>query len=1288
MCKGSTAGNIWEVVGGASNGGIVVRTGKEVTSKEESERLVTGSLVEELEGDDGRICYMLLSGTGPSCGWVSTTFRGKDLLVKTTKLPEDAPLLTEIQEIDQEAEEEEDDEGEEFEVDPLVFYSLRMAALQEEDLQEDDTTGDLAEVAKEVKPQIKKEKKNTLSSSSPMESAIAEPVPFKDGKFNKESLEKICPKEAKAAPAPRVSRAPTLGRQFKQAGKPITGARPKLVSASEEAKLAAVPPAPKADTSKQTAQKEESCKQIAQSNADAKAAPTAPRGTEPIFFSGPAKSAAIQKALQREHDLDTGKLCRFCRLPVGDSSYFHESARAWVHGECYAQLMVQDFMEDDEKRLQEEASLKRARRNEYDIGWKVESIPRNMEPAVQMGCTLVPQGLCCVIMQDDFKSVRVVPTIEPAAAMNLEYLSTALKVRRKEGREPVFSLDPVDLFDHDASDKNAMQMKRFEPEWLATTRAGEVLFQSDYHLKELSMGEYNQPVVGMKSAFEYSSSRRDMEDEWSAREWFLVRDAKIQMSDDNVVVPYVRMGVEAREQVLNGNVMIDAPITRKDHPMVKYAEAFTRNFDLIAERKSVVYSLRELAKASVLAKFLIDSQIKLEDTWYNLADESQDCCSLEIPQLWNERMLAQVQMKDGEINFEDVCPTMKGVYGGVEFGLERFTLTTEDKPRVAAKLGGTMRAATGLPSVGMGRIVQQEGAPPPKISLRGPAVAGAPAAASVAASQIPASVMQMLSAAALSAPRRVAPTRVRAAGPTQLRKMAPLDKAVPPARMALPLGLSTTSTVSTVSTTSTVPPISQRGVTPLIATGTVSTVSTAPSFSLSGAPLIARTAGGSLSALGAPRPGAYSTVLPSQRAQNIELAGAAPGTALSAATPMAGLGAFSSALPAATVGTLTSPVAARNFVPARFRTMTAGMTPQASLSAGPQGVDLNLDQFNLTQAEMMEDEGAFLSQDVSFSIGASFFSTMGIAKGGASCFKEQDAELLRAVFNPNLCDRREEGECFVPPDTRASYVRKLRKLVKEEQEVRAKRTEIFLGTSFVVGDAGPLFPASWTSSFEISRRKAEKGLSAAPGPLHPRSDYGEKAQQIIKSAKAMFDKTTEDGMRFRIYRVGSVEVRTTQMHEEDEVVGAVFSIRDPKSIAGVQNKFAQASERIEKVTEYVERSMSGGEFGFYVVIETEQGNVIVSEKVGTKMTWEENVADLSDRNSLAKVIRTGDCRNSNTTLADVKKERVQLMSGAQAQIMGSDGSRLYAQDMFIATMGGISKVADAYLQKEFDASQK
>ena len=36
------------------------------------------------------------------------------------------------------------------------------------------------------------------------------------------------------------------------------------------------------------------------------------------------------------------------------------------------------------------------------------------------------------------------PTLEPAAAVNLEYLLLALKVRKTARREPLFSLDPVD----------------------------------------------------------------------------------------------------------------------------------------------------------------------------------------------------------------------------------------------------------------------------------------------------------------------------------------------------------------------------------------------------------------------------------------------------------------------------------------------------------------------------------------------------------------------------------------------------------------------------------------------------------------------------------------------------------------------------------------------------------------------------------------------------------------------------------------------------------------------------
>merc|ERR1719284_1378223 len=123
----------------------------------------------------------------------------------------------------------------------------------------------------------------------------------------------------------------------------------------------------------------------------------------------------------------------------------------------------------------------------------------------------------------------------------------------------------------------------------------------------------------MKSAFDFSESQV-REKEWNAREWFVVRNADVLMSEDNVLVPYVNMGVEAREQIAGPNGLEDATLTKPDHPLVKYAEQFTRNFDLIAERKSVIYHLRELAKASVVAKYLIDAEIQLDESWFSFSD--------------------------------------------------------------------------------------------------------------------------------------------------------------------------------------------------------------------------------------------------------------------------------------------------------------------------------------------------------------------------------------------------------------------------------------------------------------------------------------------------------------------------------------------------------------------------------------------------------------------------------------------------------------------------------------------
>jgi hypothetical protein len=164
--------------------------------------------------------------------------------------------------------------------------------------------------------------------------------------------------------------------------------------------------------------------------------------------------------------------------------------------------------------------------------------------------------------------------------------------------------------------------------------------------------------------------------DWNAREWFLIRKAEVSMSASSVLIPHIKMGVEAREQRLNGNSLEDAPISRPDHPLVKYADEFTKNFDLIAERKSAIYHLRELAKAVVLARFIDEANIQLSDAWFRLGGNANSfqVKNLYVPQLWNERFYSKIEIKDGAIVYDrdkgkTVRSSGRGVYGGVSLGL-------------------------------------------------------------------------------------------------------------------------------------------------------------------------------------------------------------------------------------------------------------------------------------------------------------------------------------------------------------------------------------------------------------------------------------------------------------------------------------------------------------------------------------------------------------------------------------------------------------------------------------------
>eukprot|EP00747_Dinoflagellata_sp_TGD_P168408 gnl/TRDRNA2_/TRDRNA2_194717_c0_seq1.p1 gnl/TRDRNA2_/TRDRNA2_194717_c0~~gnl/TRDRNA2_/TRDRNA2_194717_c0_seq1.p1 ORF type:complete len:186 (+),score=40.76 gnl/TRDRNA2_/TRDRNA2_194717_c0_seq1:92-649(+) len=85
---GRTIGaQIWEVVGASEKGGITVRVGWDLGSREEPEPLAQGALIRGMELQGDRLRFELLAGTGPAKGWVTIRTRfGKNVVPTTTRV--------------------------------------------------------------------------------------------------------------------------------------------------------------------------------------------------------------------------------------------------------------------------------------------------------------------------------------------------------------------------------------------------------------------------------------------------------------------------------------------------------------------------------------------------------------------------------------------------------------------------------------------------------------------------------------------------------------------------------------------------------------------------------------------------------------------------------------------------------------------------------------------------------------------------------------------------------------------------------------------------------------------------------------------------------------------------------------------------------------------------------------------------------------------------------------------------------------------------------------------------
>lgn len=920
---------IWEVVGGADKGGIIVREGSDLGSSIFSSRLATGAKVKEVEmAADGRLCYELVSGTGPTSGWVTVNLKGKDLLVKV--------------------------EVKEAEVEPKSEASTD--AEQVEQIEQVVSESNESESPKEVSSDEKNEKKPSGEEKEAF----------------KQYLEKFGENRSGGNPGYNRKSFPWAVNHAAKRATP------------KEAIEAALAAKPKPSTRR------------------------------------PAHNAV-------DSDGEEVPLCTRCLMPVGEFAYEGRQGRgSCVHAECMAQILVEDAQRQEDRRAGWENEKKLRSRKEYDIGWRMDSVPKNGLLAARLGCETTSRGMCCLVLDEASRTVKVAPTLEPAAAVNLEYLLLALKVRKTASREPLFSLDPVDP----QNLEKTPQKKVYEPSWLAGTSVGDVMFQADYFLKELALGEYEMPVAGMLSVFDWSELS-DKERTWAGREWFVVRKAEVRLAQDKTLVPFVKMGVEAREQVVTKKGLEDAPVTASTHPLKKFADSFTRHFDLIAERKSVVFHLRELAKASVMAKYLVDSHVRVDPQWHRIADEivkgTPSEAHPEIPQLWNMRGNSRIQLKNGRLidMFTGGQKNLQAIYGGVEFGLDRFELAQRH----------ALQGQTGMQLGQSGR-------------------------------------------------------------------------------------------------------------------------------------------------------------------------------------PM--------------------------FMPQRFQ-----LGQRAEM---PQGVDLNLDKFDLSKPDrfgsMPPCSGAPGSLETKVTLGRAFLQSLRARKYDE--LKPEHQEVLLKVFQSPQCDRTQEGDAFIVPDPNMEYTSKLRSHIHEENSLLERRKLHFCDKAFKVGNAGHDFPRSWTSRFQIEKDGLAPKTEASnkTGLVKVEIDKAYSAslvRDVLPTAAPEFQEKTEDGTCFRIYKIGSLEIRTTQERFAEEQIGVVYSSRAPTwNLAATSQELSEREKVVEcKVfLEAAEGDVVGKQpHHLYMVCITANKNVIVTEKLANGSTiFLVNPKSLEDRNSLAKQLFKSDCVEQ-ATVKDVKTQQ-------------------------------------------------
>ncbi|CAD8183482.1 unnamed protein product [Paramecium octaurelia] len=186
-----------------------------------------------------------------------------------------------------------------------------------------------------------------------------------------------------------------------------------------------------------------------------------------------------------------------------------------------------------------------------------------------------------------------------------------------------FTLDPEE---NDQEMNSPFQQKIYFPKYLEGTHVGEVLYEADFLLKQMSLGiEVLQREPLQTRPFDYGNLDLQplykLDPEYFARIFLKIGKLKLHIIEDKnnhvhkLEIQNIQMAVDAR--TVNEELQ-DEEIQDENNGAYRFANQFGKIYDQIAQKYPILTRLKQVLMANYLAKYMFEKGISLD---YKLIEE-------------------------------------------------------------------------------------------------------------------------------------------------------------------------------------------------------------------------------------------------------------------------------------------------------------------------------------------------------------------------------------------------------------------------------------------------------------------------------------------------------------------------------------------------------------------------------------------------------------------------------------------------------------------------------------------